>query len=67
MIGAGFMGKAHSNAFCQVGHFFDIAYNLRRKVVCARNPAKLEALATRWGWEEMQTDWQLVVERRDVG
>jgi len=66
MIGAGFMGKAHSNAFCQVGHFFDIAYNLRRKVVCARNPAKLEALATRWGWEEMQTDWQLVVERRDV-
>ena len=66
MIGAGFMGKAHSNAFCQVGHFFDIAYNLRRKVVCARNPAKLEALATRWAWDEMQTDWQLVVERPDV-
>ena len=44
MIGAGFMGKAHSNAFCQVGHFFDIAYNLRRKVVCVRNPAKLSHL-----------------------
>src|SRR2546425_1148505 len=26
MIGSGFMGRAHSNAFRQVSHFFDVAY-----------------------------------------
>ena len=25
MIGYGFMGKAHRNAYCQVNHFFDLA------------------------------------------
>jgi predicted dehydrogenase len=66
MIGAGFMGKAHSNAFCQVGHFFGMPYDLRRKVICARDRAKLEMMAVRWGWEELQTDWQSVVERADI-
>jgi predicted dehydrogenase len=66
MIGSGFMGKAHSNAFCQVGHFFDIPFELRRKVICAREPAKLESMATRWGWEETERDWRNVVTRADI-
>jgi predicted dehydrogenase len=66
MIGAGFMGKAHSNAFCQTGHFFEIAYELRRRVICARDSAKLAAMASRWGWEETETDWRAVVERPDI-
>jgi len=37
MIGYGFMGRAHSNAFHQAGHFFDIPYKLRLKTVCGRN------------------------------
>ncbi len=28
MIGTGSMGKAHSNAFRQVAHFFDVPYEL---------------------------------------
>ena len=27
MVGYGFMGRTHSNAFSQVGHFFDLPYN----------------------------------------
>ena len=47
MIGTGSMGKAHSNAFRQVTHFFDVPYKLVLKVVCGRNPDKLpEALDT---------------------
>ena len=56
MIGHGFMGRAHSNAIHQVGHFFDIPYDLRLKVICGRDLSNLEAMAARWGWEETAGD-----------
>lgn len=34
MIGYGFMGRAHSNAFKQASTFFDTAFDLRLKVIC---------------------------------
>ncbi len=66
MIGQGFMGRAHSNAFHQVGHFCEFPYDLRLKVICGRNQPQLKATATRWGWEEVASDWESVVERKDV-
>ena len=66
MIGQGFMGRAHSNAFHQVGHFFDTPFELRRKVICGRNGETLDAMAARWGWDETATEWQAVVERKDI-
>ncbi len=66
MIGHGFMGRAHSNAFHQVGHFFESAYELKLKIICGRNQPQLDAMAARWGWEEVSSDWEAVVERKDV-
>jgi predicted dehydrogenase len=66
MIGCGFMGRAHSNAFRQAGCFFDIPYELRLRVVCGRKPEAVENFARRWGWQEVETDWQSVVNRQDV-
>lgn len=66
MIGSGFMGRAHSNAFRQAGCFFDIPYELKLKVICARNRETVQHFAAKWGWEEAQTDWQSVVARKDV-
>ena len=66
MIGYGFMGRAHSNAFHQAGHFFDIPYKLRLKTVCGRNQAKLQQMAGDWGWEETATDWEQVIGRADI-
>ncbi len=66
MIGTGFIAKAHSNAFRQVGHFFNTPHELNLKVVCGRNPPKLEAAAAQWGWSETATDWQAVVSRPDI-
>ena len=45
MIGSGSIARAHSNAFHQVGHFFETPYSLNLKVVCGRNQSKLEAFA----------------------
>jgi predicted dehydrogenase len=66
MIGYGFMGRAHSNAFHQVGRFFDIPYEIRLKVMCGRQRSKAESMAMQWGWEEVQTDWHAVVARTDI-
>ncbi len=66
MIGSGFMGKVHSNAFRQVGHFYDLDCDLQLKVVCGRDRVKLEAAAALWGWEETETDWRKLIDRKDV-
>jgi predicted dehydrogenase len=66
MIGSGFIGKVHSNAFRQAGNFFDLPYELNLKVICGRNREKLESAAARWGWQEIETDWQALVGRKDI-
>ena len=66
LLGQGFMGKAHSNAYVQAGHFFDLPYRIRRRLLCGRDQASLTAMASRWGWEETCTDWRAAIERDDI-
>jgi predicted dehydrogenase len=66
MIGYKFMGKAHSNAYRQVSHFFPGKLEPRMKVLCGRDREALEAAARQFGWEEVETDWRKVVEREDI-
>src|SRR5437764_15015222 len=66
MIGHGFIARAHSTAFHQVRRFFPIAYDLNLTVICGRNRLKLEEMASQWGWQEVATDWQQVVNRSDI-
>jgi predicted dehydrogenase len=66
MIGYGFMGKAHSNAYTQVNHFFDLQYHPVLKAVCARSADKAKAFAGKWGYESVETDWRKLIERRDI-
>lgn len=65
-IGQGFMGKAHSNAYCQAGHFFDLPFDLELALLCGRDQAGLDRMAARWGWAATATDWRTVVERPDI-
>ena len=66
LLGQGFMGKAHSNAYSQAPHFFDLPFTIRRKLLCGRDPASLTAMAQRWGWEETSTDWRAAIARKDI-
>ena len=66
MVGYGFMGRAHSNAYRKVNQFFDLGYEPVMKVVCARNQANVSRFARKWGWQEHETDWRRAVEREDV-
>ncbi len=66
MVGYGFMGRAHSNAFSQVGHFFDLKHQPVLKAACARDAGKLKGFADQWGYESTETDWRKLVERKDI-
>jgi myo-inositol 2-dehydrogenase/D-chiro-inositol 1-dehydrogenase len=66
MVGYGFMGRTHSNAFAQVGHFFDVDYQPVLKAVCARDAGKVASHAETWGYESVETDWRKLVERKDI-
>jgi predicted dehydrogenase len=66
LIGYGFMGRAHSNAFLQAGRFFDLPYSPKLKAVCARNVERARSFADNWGYESVETDWRKLVERKDI-
>ena len=66
MIGYGFMGRTHSNAYCKVNNFFDLEYRPVLKAVCARNADKAKEFADNWGYESVETDWKKLVERDDI-
>jgi predicted dehydrogenase len=65
MIGAKFMGKAHTNAYRQATYFFDPPVKPLLKVVCALEPT-IDKFAKRWGWERATPDWRQVIEDPEV-
>ncbi len=67
LIGHKFMGKAHSNAYRQVGRFFPGSLSFRMKVLCGKAcTEELEATATQFGWEESDCEWERVIARDDI-
>lgn len=66
LVGYGFMGRTHSNAFLQAGRFFDLPYQPVLKAVCARNAERAKDFAENWGYQSIETDWRALVERSDI-
>ena len=66
LIGCGFMGRVHSNAYLKVSKFFDLGYEPVMKVICDCNEEKVKAFAENWGWENTETDWRKMITRDDI-
>lgn len=66
IIGYGFMGRAHSNAYRKVSNFFDLEYQPVLQAACARDEAKVKAFAERWGYASIETDWRKLIAREDI-
>lgn len=62
MVGCGFMGRAHSNAYRRVNQFFDVEYQPVLKAVAATSRDSAEEFARRWGWQRAETDWRKLIE-----
>ena len=67
IIGMGFMGRTHSNAYRKVNNFFPLEHKPVLKTICALEPEeKLKAFADTWGYESYETDWRKLIERKDI-
>jgi myo-inositol 2-dehydrogenase/D-chiro-inositol 1-dehydrogenase len=66
LVGYGFMGRTHSNAFLQSNRFFETDYQPVLKAVCARNSERARTFADNWGYESVESDWRVLVKRADV-
>ena len=66
MVGYGFMGRTHSNAFRKVSNFFDLPYEPVLKTICARNAERGKAFGAKWGYETAVTDWRELVASKDI-
>ncbi|NBN91272.1 MAG: gfo/Idh/MocA family oxidoreductase [Actinobacteria bacterium] len=66
MIGYGFMGKVHSNAWRNVNRFFPDAPQIEMAVICGRSKEALENARVTFGWNEAVTDWQSAISRKDI-
>lgn len=66
LIGYGFMGRAHSNAYRKVNNFFELEYQPVLKAACARDEAKVKAFADKWGYQSIETDWRKLLDREDI-
>ena len=66
LIGYGFMGRTHSNAFHQAPRFFNLPCQPVLKAVAARNADRVKQFAENWGYESYDTDWRNLVARKDI-
>src|SRR3989441_3637118 len=66
IVGYGFMGRAHSNAYRKVNNFFDLKHQPVLKAACARSADNAKAFADKWGYESVETDWRKLVRRPDI-
>jgi predicted dehydrogenase len=66
MIGAGFMGAAHSQGWRVAPRFFDLPLQPRMSLLVARDAERTRAAADAWGWDDTSIDWREAIARDDI-
>ena len=67
LIGQGFMGRSHSNAWGQVAKFFKPPLTPVMHTVFGQPEENPAAFAANWGWRNASTDWEQVVRSPEIG
>ncbi len=67
LIGQGFMGRSHSNAWNQVAKFFKPPIRPVLHTVYGLPEENPQAFAANWGWQNASTDWEAVVKSPEIG
>ncbi len=66
LIGEGFMGRTHSNAWNQVSKFFPLPAQPARHTVFGRRGEETEQFAKKWGWARTSNDWEKTVASPEI-
>ena len=67
LIGQGFMGRSHSNAWGQVAKFFQPPIKPVMHTVFGQPEEDPQAFAANWGWQNASNDWQAVIRSPEIG
>jgi predicted dehydrogenase len=66
MVGYAFMGRAHSQAWRNVGAFFDPPVRPVMAALAGRNADRVRDAARELGWASTETDWKQLLTRDDI-
>lgn len=67
LIGQGFMGRTHSNAYLKVAKFFnDLPCNPVMHTSFGMPQENPEVFAGRWGWQNAAGDWKSVIKNEEI-
>ncbi|MDR3196253.1 MAG: Gfo/Idh/MocA family oxidoreductase [Planctomycetaceae bacterium] len=67
LIGQGFMGRSHSNAWGQVNKFFDPPIKPVKHTVYGMEAENPQKFAEKWGWKNASTNWETLVKSPEIG
>ena len=67
LIGEGFMGRTHSNAWAQVTKFFKPPSGPVMHTVLRPPEEHPKVFANNWGWKHASTDWENTVSSPEIG
>jgi predicted dehydrogenase len=67
LIGQGFMGRTHSNAWGQVAKFFKPPITPVMHTLFGQPEEDPAAFAKNWGWQHSSTNWEEVVRSPEIG
>ncbi len=67
LIGQGFMGRTHSNAYLKVGKFFtDLPLTPVMHTSFGMAQENPQVFAERWGWKNWSDDWKKVIRSEEI-
>ncbi|HEV7183086.1 MAG: Gfo/Idh/MocA family protein [Actinomycetales bacterium] len=66
MVGYGFMGAAHSQAWRVAPRFFDLGAEPVMHTIVGRDAGRVEEARAKFGWQNAQTDWRQVIEDPEI-
>ena len=66
IVGTQFMGRAHSNAYMDVSHFFDLPAVPVMQAACDNVEANIEPFCKQFGWASAETSWEKLLARDDI-
>ena len=66
LVGCGFMGRTHSNAYRRLNNFFPVEHRAVLKVICDTNEPKAKTYQAAWGYERVETDWKNLLTAADI-
>ena len=67
LIGQGFMGRSHSNAWGQVAKFFQPPIEPVMHTVFGQPEENPRVFADNWGWRNASTDWEATINAPEIG